>query len=468
MNTAGRTRFGFPTTRRAAVLAGLAGFGSPLLAACGIRAPGGEGRPKLTGPATIEFMHRWEGVREKLVEAQVRAFEAKQPQIKINNQLVFGSGEGFRDGMPYDKIFAMVVAGTPPDVFMVGSETAADFAFKGALEPIDTLLKRDKLDPLKVFYPALAKMAQREGKTYGLPQLTGGDRPYVFWNVEAYQAAGLDPNRAPQNWDQIVEFSQRLTKREGGGFSRLGLPFPGAPFIDWLTRNDGKLLADDATKALFDSPAGVETLQFMVDSTNRLYGSSAALGEFMSASRAPGTGGARAPHYTGKSAMWISGVWHFFEAKQESPNFNPSFKMGVGLVPHNTKKAGAKNLSLVDKVWLYAVAKGSKKIDGSWEWLKYITADEGNKTFVLAQARPSPALKNNEDPAFQRENPHWNTVVLKALELAHPLPQTPAWPRIQGVLDRMPGQVLTGQKGVKEALTEAQQEAQRLLDEVKR
>ena len=62
---------------------------------------------------------------------------------------------------------------------------------------------------------------------------------------------------------------------------------------------------------------------------------------------------------------------------------------------------------------------------------------EGNRLFVKAQNRPSPAIKINEDPDFSKDNPHWNTVVKRALEIMTPLPQTRAWNRIAAALTRM-------------------------------
>ncbi|MBI3974324.1 MAG: extracellular solute-binding protein [Chloroflexi bacterium] len=436
------------------------------VAACGVTgqspASGTAAAKPAAKPATIEFIHRWGGAREALVKQQIDAFRTKYPHITINDQLIDGRAR------LNEKVISLLVAGTPPDVTMTGSEDSQGWMVRGLLKALDEQLKRDKLEPKQVFYPVLVPPGQRGVKTYALPQLTPADRPYLFWNVEAFKGAGLDPKRGPKSWDELAEFSQKLTKREGAGFSSIGLDFPGAPFMDWLGRNDGKVVTDDAKKVLFNDQRGVETLQWMADSTNRLYGNAAAVGDFLKIHRTSGTGGSRAPQYTGKQAMWITGVWHFFEAKEEHARFNPNFEYGVDIAPHSARNPRAKPISLSDRVNQYAIPQGAKEPDATWEWLKYITLGEGNRAFVKAQGRPSPVTKFNDDPDFQKQNPYWNTLVKQSLGLMFLLPPSPVWSDAQKALDNVDNVVLAGKKSVKEALDEAAAEVQRLLDEAPR
>ena len=118
--------------------------------------------------------------------------------MRVNSQLVFGNGEGFFDGMPYDKILAQISAGTPPDVIMMGSDVAAAWARRqGALRPLDEPLKRDKVEPDKLFYPALAQMARAQGKYQGLPQLTATDRAYLFMNKDVGRRRRAQQRQGP-------------------------------------------------------------------------------------------------------------------------------------------------------------------------------------------------------------------------------------------------------------------------------
>jgi ABC-type glycerol-3-phosphate transport system substrate-binding protein len=448
------------TRRRVLGVTAASGAVVALVAGCGPSGPPATGSGGVAQPVTLDFQHRWEGARTEVIDKVVAAYQAQRPNVRVNSQLVFGSGEGYFDGMPYDKILTQIASGTPPDVIMMGSDVAAAWARRGgALRPLDELLKRDKIDPPRVFYPPLAEMARSQGKYHGLPQLTATDRAYLFMNKDVVAAAGLDPNKGPASWDELVAWSQRLTKREGNMLSQIGLAIPSVPFIDWLARNDGKVLSDDARRVAFDSPAGQATLEWMLESTNRLYGSAQAVREFQAAN----------PNntYTGKVNLWTGQAAAFFTIRSDAARVNPSFQLAVSIVPHNARNPRAKPLSLAEKIWMYSQAQGTTgaRAEAGWDFLKYLTMGEGNKQFVLAQGRPSPVVRFNDDPAFKQQNPWWDTVVKQALSLMTPMAQTPAWEQMRRVLTSMTDRVFAGQQGVRVALAEAARECQQLLDE---
>jgi ABC-type glycerol-3-phosphate transport system substrate-binding protein len=447
-------------TRRG-LLAACATFAAAgVLGACGAQQPGGALPAPASEPVTLELLHRWEGARTAVIDQVVADYQRLRPNVKVNSQLVFGEGQGFFDGMPYDKILTQIAAGTPPDVVMMGSDIAAAWARRGnALRALDDVLKKDKIEPEKVFYPALAQMARATGKYYGLPQLTATDRAYLFMNKDIVAAAGLDPTKGPQSWEELVDWSAKLTKRDGGTLSQIGLAAPGAPFIDWIARNNGKIFSDDGTKVVFDGAAGQESLQWMLDATTRLYGSAQAVKDFQAANKNN--------TYTGKVNLWAGQAAGFFTALTDGPKTNPGFHLEANIVPGNTKNPQAKPLSLAEKIWMYSQAAGSKgaRVDAGFAFLKYLCMGDGNKTFVLAQARPSPVVKINDDPAFQPQNPWWDSQVKRALTLMTPIPQTPAWAEMRTVLDKMTEQVLAGGQGVRDALGIAARDCQRLLDE---
>ena len=478
MTTAGAERramgvAGGATRRRVMGIAGTGAAGL-LLAACGgSTGPGGSSAApaQFKEVVTLDFAHRWEGVREPLIQQQIESFAKIQPNIKVSAQQLFCStGENCIGGMDYGKITTQMAAGTPPDLFMVQSPFAADYAARGSLMNLNDLAKRDKLELPKTFYPALVTMGTYKGNVIGLPQLSAGDTPYLFMSTQAFQEAGMDVNKPPTTWEDLVSMAQRLSKRGGGagGFDRIGMDFPTNPFIHYAAKNNVKILSDDATKVTFNTPEGVDTLQWMANTAQQLYGKNQNRAAFMTAAAAQGTGGGRAPYYTNKVGMWNSGVWHFFEIKAEKEIHNPGFQYNVALLPHNAKNAQAKLNSLADVVWLYSVPNSSKKADAAFEFLKHVTMGEGNRIFVKAQNRPSPALKINEDPDFSKDNPHWNTTIKKALEIMTPLPQTPAWAKVSAALTKMQNDALNGTSAPREAIAEAARDAQLAIDELKR
>src|SRR5687767_2642687 len=137
MNTRGPIPVaGYTPRSRRACLAGGAGAAAALLAACGGAVPGSTtGAAQIKDPVTIEFAHRWEGVREPLIQQQIDSFRPLQPNIKINAQQLYCSGgENCLGGIDLGKITAQIAAGTPPDLFMVQSPHAADYAARSTLK----------------------------------------------------------------------------------------------------------------------------------------------------------------------------------------------------------------------------------------------------------------------------------------------------------------------------------------------
>lgn len=47
-------------------------------------------------------------------------------------------------------------------------------------------------------------------QTYGVPFFQG--REVMFWNIKMFKEAGL--TRAPQTWDEVIDYCQKLTKRD--------------------------------------------------------------------------------------------------------------------------------------------------------------------------------------------------------------------------------------------------------------
>src|SRR5688500_19321629 len=116
-----------------------------LLAACGA-AGGTPPAAQFKDPVTLEFAHRWEGVREPLIAQQIESFAKVQPNIKINAQQLYCSGgENCLGGMDLGKVTTQIAAGTPPDLFMVQSPFAADFASRSSLKSLNDHAKRATL-----------------------------------------------------------------------------------------------------------------------------------------------------------------------------------------------------------------------------------------------------------------------------------------------------------------------------------
>jgi sn-glycerol 3-phosphate transport system substrate-binding protein len=118
---------------------------------------------------------------------------------------------------------------------------------------------------LDSFYPTLMANGRTGGKTWGIPFQRS--TIVMYYNKDAFKAAGLDPEKPPENWDQLVAAGQALTKADG---SQWGVMIPSTGYPYWMfgaltMQNDQVLMNDAGNETYFDSPAVVEALQFWRD-----------------------------------------------------------------------------------------------------------------------------------------------------------------------------------------------------------
>lgn len=439
---------------RAALVATGAGVAAAP-AACGQASSESQNVPVVSCPtAEIASYYRWQGEREPLMAAQVDDFQKLQPKVRVNNRLMF----------PYDyeKLTSMIVAGTPPDVIMIDGPVTADWASRGTLVVVDDLLKRDRLVPKELFYAASVPLTQHAGKHVAMPHTVVGADHVLWVNLDLWTAAGLDTTKLPKTWDDLLSAGVRLTRRSGEGFDQIAGVYPGS-FKMWATANGMEWISPDRKKVLFSTPEAIATLEYMLDATNRLYGSPAAMDAWLKTLAGPtGTGLGYPGFVTNKVAMQTEGAWQPYRFGIDAPQL----KYAAAVLPFNGKNAKAKSTNLADSGWNYAIVTGSKSVDAAWEWTKYITAGEGNRRFFWAQGRPAVTRKFNESPE-QKKLPYWD-VVLKTMEQATPLPMTPAWTKVTAHLTKMTSDVLTGKLAPRAAVEEYARLAQTDLDQVAR
>lgn len=85
-----------------------------------------------------------------------------------------------------------------------------EFAAKGQLLPLkpeDVGFSTDE------FWPGAMKSVTWKGKTYGVP--TNNETMGLIWNAALFQAAGLDPEKPPATWDDLVLYSKQIKDKTG-------------------------------------------------------------------------------------------------------------------------------------------------------------------------------------------------------------------------------------------------------------
>src|SRR5262249_16617531 len=214
------------------------------------------------------------------------------------------------------------------------------------------------------------------------------------YNKKMFSDAGLDPEKPPQTWQDLKDAAKKLTKIDNGHIVTSGITVVGSnPTVQdlkhWLITNDAEWISQDGKTLKFNSPNGLETLQWIVDFSNDVYGGW---------DKVAVTTGAQEEAiwndlYNSKQAMYVSGPWMFNLIKSNAPDVYKN--LGVAMRPRNKGKSPGAVVGDGVGVW---ILKGAKHPEESWELLRYLTVGDGGWEFFKTQVRPSTVLRSDYEP----------------------------------------------------------------------
>ena len=201
------------------------------------------------------------GPLTKLVDSMVNEFQAEHPDIKIR---AIYSGN-YTDTMT--KAMTALKGGNPPHLAVVLSTEIFTLMDNKAIIAFDDLVssEQDK-EWLDSFYPALMENSRTAGKTWSIPFQRS--TIVMYYNKDAFRKAGLDPEKPPATWDELVNMGKKLViKDDQGAVKQWGIEIPSTGYPYWmfgaLTRQNGEVLMNDGgTETYFDKPGIVQALDF--------------------------------------------------------------------------------------------------------------------------------------------------------------------------------------------------------------
>jgi sn-glycerol 3-phosphate transport system substrate-binding protein len=200
----------------------------------------------------------------KTIDQMSADFEKENPGIKVKPIYAGTYQETIVKSLTAHK------SGTPPTTAILLSTDMFTLIDEDAIVPFDDLAtSADDKAWIKSFFPAFMANSQTGGKTWGIPFQRS--TIVLYWNKELFKEAGLDPNKAPANWKEMVEYAQKLTRRDASGnATQWGVQVPSSGFPYWLfqgftTPNGVELMNAAGTETYFDKPEVIEALAYWVD-----------------------------------------------------------------------------------------------------------------------------------------------------------------------------------------------------------
>jgi len=202
----------------------------------------------------------------KVIDDIILKYEQENQNVKIELQL-----------FPYedlwDKLVLSLATDTAPDIFLMNDEQIAYLAEANNLAPMPVDME-DRFWKSGVF-ESLKPGISFDDRVVMMPYSLETD--IIFYNKDMFISAGLDPNKPPETWQDLVDYGKKLTKKdESGKFIQTGygLRFAGNPpgivqkFLPILWSMGGDIMGigeDGKYKSLLTTEATVNAFQFYLD-----------------------------------------------------------------------------------------------------------------------------------------------------------------------------------------------------------
>jgi ABC-type glycerol-3-phosphate transport system substrate-binding protein len=191
----------------------------------------------------------------------------------------------------------------------------------------------------------------------------------VIYNKTLFEEAGLDPERPPETWEELREYSRRLSKDENGDgrYEQIGFFVPAVPasgpqgaYMMWqwtpfLWQAGGYLVDEEQTEILWGRQPGIDALSLWKSiyeiQNQRTFTSGDPLTVMASQ----------------QIAMMLDGPWNL----PRYPELFSRFDWGVAMLPEGPEKRA----TVVAGEYL-AIFKQSHNPDAAWEFVKWMIQPE--------------------------------------------------------------------------------------------
>jgi sn-glycerol 3-phosphate transport system substrate-binding protein len=325
--------------------------------------------------------------------------------------------------------------------------------YEEVIQPLDDFIKTD--DDRKWvagFMPAYLKSAQVKGKLWSAPFQRS--TAVLYWNKKAFSEGGLDPEKYPTTWDEMVQYGKAvLRKNPAGQVTRWGVGIPGdVGSAQWLfgalvAQNGGTLFKDDGTETYLTDPKVVEALQFWVD-LSKVHGV-----------HPPGVqqwGTTPADFLEGRLAMAWTTTGNLTNIKR-----NATFDFGVAPYPGHPKPAsvlGGGNF------YIFAKASPAEK-EAAFKFIKFMTSDELLADWCIKTGYVAPRDGAWDTPALKEYVAGTPAAAVARRQIPNSVPEFSTYEnaRTTKAMNDGIGAALTGAKTAQKAMADAQAEIDRIL-----
>lgn len=346
-------------------------------------------------------------------------------------------------------------------VFEVGTGTM--MAAEGAVYPIHQLMEdHGRAFDREAFLPAVVGYyTDTSNNMLSFP--FNSSTPIMYYNREAFEAAGLDPDVAPATWQEIVDFSEQIRAADAAscGFT--------TSWPSWVMLEN--------LSAMHDSPLGTLENGFGGFDTDLVFNNALVADHWDNLKTwqdegifrwgGPGPGDDAAPmFYAGDCAMFFGS-----SASRAGVMANTDFAVGYGMLPYYEDVNGAPQNSIIGGATLWALQGHSDEeyaaVAAFFEYLSSaeVQADWHQRTGYLPITQA--AWELSEEQGFYRDNPGTDTSI-KQMTLNEPTENSKGlrfgnFVQIRDIISEEMEAVMAGNKSGQQAADDAARRGNALL-----
>jgi sn-glycerol 3-phosphate transport system substrate-binding protein len=403
----------------------------------------------------IQWWHSMTGANNDRVNALAKRFSDSQKDYKVTAVYKGSYPESMANAI------AAYRAGNAPhilQVFEVGTGTM--MAAKGAIKPVFEVMSEggEKFDP-KVYVPAVAGYyTNTKGQMLSFP--FNSSTTVFYYNKDAFEKAGLDPNRAPQTWPEVVSAMAKL-KASGHAcpfttgwqtWTQLE-SFSAWHNVPFLTKENGFGGLD--AKLVFNGPVQVKHIENMQDWIKKGY--------FVYGGR---KNEPEAKFFSGECAMLTTSSAAYGTIKQ-----NAKFKFAESTLPYYGDVAGAPQNTIIGGASLWIMGGKSKdEYKGVAKFLSFLSQPEVQAEFHQATGYlpiTMAAYELTKKSGFYEKNPGTDVAVqqmiVKTTNNSRGV-RAGNFPQIRDVMDEELEAVWAGKKTAKQGLDDAVKRGNEVID----
>ncbi|MCW3814375.1 sugar ABC transporter substrate-binding protein [Micromonospora sp. DR5-3] len=428
----------FSPGRRLVALAGVAALAATMFGC-------GAGSAESDGRVTIRLGYYAEagGPADKTMRSLADEFMKANSGIKLE-----------LESAPYTDFFkrlrTQLAGGRGPDVWLSDGVLVQEYAGRNSLRDLSDFVKTINTDD----YYGVDLNRDSDGHVYGFPQ--GAQTPVLFYNKKMFADAGVAEPTGDWTYDDLTAAAKKLTRDTNGDGKPdvwgMRVYSPGFTESWWpmIKAFGGDIVADGGHKVVIDSPQSRAGLDWML---NAMYTEKA--GPDVVTTKALGS-----PHtmFASNRVAMQFGIY----ARTIPAN---AAKIDLGVAPMPKGPAGRGHVAIANS-WVVNKAANQRKAEAAWKWITYFASEKPQTNWAgIGEAIPINKKVAASDVFLKPGTPPANRqAFLDALAEADDLGLNPVWTEYTTAVANQIDRALAKEKPVGDALTDAQRDAQQIID----